>query len=142
MTPRGRSEAVKKTDRIKLLPRIEWGVRGQADEVFGTLGYLDCGTELTRDISPGTVRPRPSKKREAQSAADTKILPLELRVGDRLADETGEFEVIGQPYTTAGGRIAHARVQRINEPASWEIRNWDVVKRISVRRASAEEDKR
>jgi hypothetical protein len=67
---------------------------------------------------------------------------MELRVGDRLADETGEFEVIGQPYTTAGGRIAHARVQRINEPASWEIRNWDVVKRISVRRASAEEDKR
>ena len=66
---------------------------------------------------------------------------MELRVGDRLADETGEWEVIGQPYTTAGGRIAHARVQRINEPASWEIRNWDVVKRISVRRASAEADK-
>ena len=97
---------------------------------------------MTRDISPGTVKPRPSKKRESQSAADTKILPMELRVGDRLADETGEFEVIGQPYTTAGGRIAHARVQRINEPTSWEIRNWDVVKRISVRRASAEEDKR
>ena len=96
---------------------------------------------MTRDISPGTAKPRPSKKRESHSAADTKILPMELRVGDRLADETGEWEVIGQPYTTAGGRIAHARVQRINEPASWEIRNWDVVKRISVRRASAEADK-
>jgi hypothetical protein len=84
----------------------------------------------------------PEKKRKPQAADDTKILPMELRVGDRLTDETGEWEVIGQPYTTAGGRIVHARVQKIDQPASWEIRNWDVVKRISVRRASAEEDKR
>ena len=76
-----------------------------------------------------------SKKRKPQAAADTKILPMELRVGDRLTDETGEWEVIGQPYTTAGGRIVHARVQKIDQPASWEIRNWDVVKRISVKRA-------
>jgi hypothetical protein len=59
---------------------------------------------------------------------------MELQVGDRLADETGEWEVIGQPYTTAGGRIVHARVQRINEPDSWEIRNWDASRRISVGR--------
>jgi hypothetical protein len=96
------------------------------------LGYLDCGTELTR----------PSKKREPQSAADNKILPMELRVGDRLVTEAGEWEVIAPPYTTAGGRIVHERVQRINEPASWEIRSWDAVKRISVVRTSAEEDKR
>jgi hypothetical protein len=88
-----------------------------------------------------TRAPRPSKKREPQSAADTKILPMELRVGDRITDETGEWEVIRQPYTTAGGRTVHARVQRINEPDSWEIRNWDASRRISVRRASAEEGK-
>ncbi len=72
---------------------------------------------------------------------DTKILPMELRVGDRLANETGEWEVIAPPYSTAGGRIVHARVQRINEPDSWEIWNWDATKRISVGRASAEEGK-
>jgi hypothetical protein len=82
------------------------------------------------------ARPRPSKKHEPQATGDTKILPMELRVGDRLANETGEWEVIGQPYTTAGGRIVHARVQRIAEPASWEIRGWDAAKRISVKRAS------
>jgi hypothetical protein len=87
------------------------------------------------------ARPRPFKKREPQSPGDPKILPMELRVGDRLADETGEWEVIAPPYTTAGGRIVHARVQRINEPASWQIRNWDDSKRISVGRASAEEGK-
>jgi hypothetical protein len=87
------------------------------------------------------ARPRSSKKREPQSAADTKILPMELRVGDRLAIETGEWEVIAPPYSTAGGRLVHARVQRINEPASWEIRSWDDSKRIS-KRASVEEGKR
>jgi hypothetical protein len=67
---------------------------------------------------------------------------MELRVGDRLADETGEWEVIALPYTTAGGRIVHARVQRINQPASWEIHSWDALKRISVVRVSGEEGKR
>jgi hypothetical protein len=86
------------------------------------------------------AKPRHSKRREPQPGADTK-LPLELQVGDRLADATGEWEVIALPYTTAGGRIVHARVQRINEPASWEIRNWDVSKRISVGQASGEEGK-
>ena len=66
---------------------------------------------------------------------------MELRVGDRLSDETVEWEVIAPPYSTAGGRIVHARVQRINEPASWEIWNWDAAKRISVGRTSAEEGK-
>ena len=83
------------------------------------------------------TRPRSSKKHESQSAGDTKILPMDLRVGDHLADEVGEWEVIAPPYTTAGGRIVHARVQRINEPASWEIRSWDAVKRISVVRVRA-----
>jgi hypothetical protein len=87
------------------------------------------------------ARPRPSKKREPQSTSDPKILPMELLVGDRLADERGEWEVIAPPYTTAGGRIVHARVQRINEPASWEIRSWDALKRISVVRAAGEEGK-
>jgi len=85
---------------------------------------------------------RPSKKREPQSTADNKILPMELRVGDRLATEAGEWEVIAPPYTTAGGRIVHARVQKSDQPASWEIRNWDAFKRISVVRASADEGQR
>ena len=88
------------------------------------------------------ARPRSSKKREPQSAADIKILPMELQVGDRLADTTGDWEVIAPPYSTAGGRIVHARVQRIDQPASWEIRNWDAFKRISVKRTTAEEGKR
>jgi len=115
----------------------------EAYEVFGTLDCPDCAVELTRDdISPAVARPRSSKKREPQSAADPKILPMELRVGDRLTDETFEWEVIAPPYGTAEGRIVHARVQKLNEPASWEIRNWDAFKRISVGRATTEEGTR
>jgi sirohydrochlorin ferrochelatase len=87
------------------------------------------------------TRSRSPKKREPQSAGDTKILPMDLRVGDRLADERGEWEVIAPPYTTAGGRMVHARVQRINEPASWEIWNWHATKPVSVGRAITEDSK-
>ena len=87
------------------------------------------------------ARPRSAKKSEPTAPAASKILPMELRIGDRLTDESGEWEVIGGPYTTAGGRIVHARVQRIDQPASWEIRNWDAFKRISVKRTTAEEGK-
>ena len=59
----------------------------------------------------------------------------------RITDETREWEVIAPPYSTAGGRIVHARVQRIGRPDSWEIRNWDASKRISVGRPSAEQGK-
>ncbi len=88
------------------------------------------------------ARPRPEKKSKLPPPAGRGVLPMELQVGDRLVDETGDWEVIAPPYSTAGGRVVHARVQRINEPASWEIRSWDVSKRVSVKRTSAEEGKR
>jgi hypothetical protein len=59
---------------------------------------------------------------------------MELQVVDRLANETGDWELIAPPYSTAGGRVVHARVQKIDRPASWEIRNWDAFKRIGVKR--------
>jgi hypothetical protein len=81
------------------------------------------------------AKPRPEEKREPQAAADNiKILPMELRVGNHLSNETGEWEVIAPPYSTAG-RVVHARVQRIDQPASWEIRSWDAFRRSSVKRA-------
>ena len=82
------------------------------------------------------AKPRSTKKREP---AGPTVLPMELQLGDLITDQTGEWEVIRPPYSTAGGRIVHARVQRIGEPDSWEIRNWDAAKRISVGRAVAQE---
>jgi hypothetical protein len=67
---------------------------------------------------------------------------MELQVGDRITDETGDWEIIGRPYTTNAGKDAHARVQRVGQPDVTEIRTWGAHERISVKRASAEADKR
>jgi hypothetical protein len=53
------------------------------------------------------AKPRPEKKGEPTAPPERRVLPMELRVGDRLADATGEYEVIGRPYTTAGGKTAN-----------------------------------
>jgi hypothetical protein len=78
------------------------------------------------------AKPKPEKKSKPAAPAARGVLPTELQVGDHLVDPTGEWEVIAPPYSTAGGRVVHARVQRINEPDSWEIRSWDALKRIYV----------
>jgi hypothetical protein len=78
------------------------------------------------------AKPRAEKKGKPAKPAGRGVLPTELQVGDRLTDQSGEWEVIAPPYSTAGGRIVHARVQRLNEPDSWEIRSWDALKRIYV----------
>src|SRR5262249_16194497 len=87
-------------------------------------------------------RPRPEKKSAPAAPAATKVLPMELQVGDRLADEASDWEVIAPPYSTMGGRMVHARVQRIDEPATWQIRSWDASKPVSVKRTTAEEANR
>ena len=71
-----------------------------------------------------------------------KVLPMQLRVGDRLADETGEWEVIDRPYTAVSGKIAHVRVQRVDQPSATDLRTWSAHERVSVKRAGAEEGKR
>jgi hypothetical protein len=85
---------------------------------------------------------RPEKERESESPAEHRIHPMELQVGDRLADETGEWEVIGRPYTTNAGKDARVRVRRVGQPDVTEIRIWRAHERVSVKRTTPEEDKR
>jgi hypothetical protein len=61
---------------------------------------------------------------------------MELHIGDRLTDETGEYEIIGRPYTTNAGKDAHARVGKVGQPDVTEIRVWGAHERVSVRRAA------
>ena len=88
------------------------------------------------------AKPRPEKKGDPTPPSDLRVLSMELRVGDRLADETGEWEVIGRPYTTAAGKTAHVRVQRVGSSDVTQIRTWGAHERVNVKRASAEEGKR
>ena len=36
----------------------------------------------------------------------TRVLPMLLRIGDWLTDETGEWEIIARPYTTNAGKTS------------------------------------
>jgi len=66
---------------------------------------------------------------------------MQLQVGDRLTDETGGYEVIGRPFTTAGGKTATVRVKRIDTDVQM-IRTYGAHERITVSRASTEESER
>ncbi|PYN35494.1 MAG: hypothetical protein DME01_11150 [Candidatus Rokuibacteriota bacterium] len=55
---------------------------------------------------------------------------MQLQIGDRLSDETGEWEVVNRPRTTAGGKVAHVRVRRVDQPALVEERTWGAHERI------------
>lgn len=71
---------------------------------------------------------------------ERRVLPMELQIGDRLTDETGEYEVIGRPYTSAAGKSAHVRVRRVDNAEVTMIRTYAAHERISVKRV--EEDNR
>jgi len=53
------------------------------------------------------------EKNPNTSKSEVRVLPMRLQLGDRLTDKTGEYEVIGRPYTTAGGKTANVRVKRV-----------------------------
>jgi len=88
------------------------------------------------------ARPRPEKKRKRAQLATRRVLPMELRIGDRLIDKSGEWEVIGPLYRSPGGKSAAARLRKVGQPDLTAIRTWGAHERIAVRRATAEEGKR
>jgi hypothetical protein len=84
------------------------------------------------------VRPkgsRSTKKTVQEPPRAGSVLPMELRVGDRFTDETGEWEITGHPFTSRGGKTVHARVKQIGELAVTEERSWGAHDRVAVRRA-------
>jgi hypothetical protein len=84
----------------------------------------------------GKQLPLPPSPRPALPA--TRVLPMQLRLGDRIVDETGEWEVIGRMYMTNAGKTTHVRVRRVDQPDVTQIRTWGAHERISVNRATAE----
>ena len=71
---------------------------------------------------------------EKKAPPELRVLPMELKLGDRLADERSESQVIGRPYMTGGGKTAHVRVESVNNPGVTEIRSWGSHERVGVKR--------
>ena len=88
-----------------------------------------------RELGPRRETRRMAKSPpEKKAPPELRVLPMELKLGDRLADERSEWQVIGRPYTTAGGKTAHVRVESLNNPGVTEIRSWGSHERVGVKR--------
>ena len=70
----------------------------------------------------------------------TRVLPILLRFGDRLTDETGEYEIIGHPYTTNAGKDVHVRVMRVDNAEVTIARGWGAHERISVKQDAVDSE--
>ena len=88
------------------------------------------------------ARSGPEKKSEPKPPAERRILPMDLQLGDSIVDETGEYEVVGRPYTAAAGKNAHVRVRRVDNAEVAMIRSYSAHERVSVKRVTSEEGKR
>ena len=49
-----------------------------------------------------------------------------------MTDSTGEWQVVGRPYTTEGGKNSHVRVQRVDNPGVTETRLWGSYEKVTV----------
>src|SRR5207245_10964670 len=99
---------------------------------------MEGGRKFTLQMIGDKVmaRPRPEKKRQKtkpvqpalpgmpppEPPGTVRILPVQLQIGDRMTDSTGEWQLVERPYTTAGGKISHVRVQRLHNPGVTETR--------------------
>jgi len=79
---------------------------------------------------------------EKKAPVEVRALPMDLQLGDRLADERSEWQVIGRPYATGGGKTVHVRVESLKQPGVTEIRSWGAHERVSIHRATPDEGKR
>jgi hypothetical protein len=64
------------------------------------------------------------------------VLPMEIRVGDRLTDEQGEWAVDTHPSALHGGKNLHARLRKVGDPATVRYVTWPVQQKVTVRPAA------
>ena len=90
----------------------------------------------------GLPKPKARKKPDKQldlpvppPANTTRVLRMQLRIGDHLLDETGDWQVLARIYSTAGGKTVNVRVQRVDNASVMAIRVWGAHERVTVRRS-------
>jgi hypothetical protein len=59
---------------------------------------------------------------------------MDLQLGDLLVDEQSEWEIIGRPFATAGGKTVHARVRKVGQRDLTDLRTWGAHEHVTVRR--------
>src|SRR5262245_4964704 len=59
------------------------------------------------------------------SATTTPSLPMQLHLGDRYTDEEGGWEIAMRPWTTHGGKLVHASVQKSGDRSTKRDKTWE-----------------
>ena len=67
-------------------------------------------------------------------ATTTLVLPNQLQPGDRFTDEEREWEIATRPWTTHGGKVVHASVQKPGDPSTKRDKTWGAHERLTIRR--------
>ncbi len=67
-------------------------------------------------------------------AATRAILPMLLQPRDRFADEHGVWVVINHPWSTRGGNVVHATVQKPGKPETMCDKTWSAGTRLTITR--------
>jgi hypothetical protein len=79
------------------------------------------------------AKPKPEKNLAA-AAPPTRVLPMQLRIGDRVSDGRTWWQVIGQPNMTARGNTVHVLVESVKQRGVTDIRSWSARERVEVER--------
>jgi hypothetical protein len=79
------------------------------------------------------AKPKPEKNLAA-AAPPTRVLPMQLRIGDRVSDGRTWWQVIGQPNMTARGNTVHVLVESVKQRGVTDIRSWGARERVEVER--------
>src|SRR5262245_44048419 len=67
----------------------------------------------------------PKPKGRADDSGTLSILPMQLHIGDRYRDETGEWEVVTRPVSFRRGKSVRARVQVPDRPDTEREDTWE-----------------
>jgi len=62
---------------------------------------------------------------------------MDLRIGDRFADEEGTWEIATHPVVLRDGRTLEATIRQPDQPASEKTARWPAHERLVIRRPSA-----
>lgn len=75
-------------------------------------------------------------RRRPDRPPEVSIFPAQLRIGDRFADDDGEWELVSWPVTFKQGHEVRARVQRPGDAATAREKYWAAHEKITVKRST------
>ena len=67
-----------------------------------------------------------------------RMLPMDLRVGDRFTDEEGDWEIVTHPVAYRDGKAFEATVRPVDHPGSDKGVTWPAHERVTIRRPPRE----